>query len=121
MYAILKEGVYTQGVWLAETIKDAEVLRENLMKADSDDYHSWDVVKKVEEGVSIHDWELVSSERKKPSKVLLWMFVNSYVWATDPNLKQFSEKKSEAYNFKDDEEVLGNPYKYKGFNVESGF
>ena len=121
MYAILKEGDYTQGAWLAETLKDAEVLRENLMKEDSDDYHSWDVVKKIEEGVSIHDWEFVSSERKKPKTVKLYTFVNSYLWVTDPDLKQFSEKKAEAYNFNKDKGVFACPNKYKNFNVEREF
>jgi len=119
MYAVLKQGVNTQGVWIFETQAKAYEEYEKFIENDTDDYHEWGLVSGTTPDV--FSWEAIDSRRKEPKTVKLWMFVNSYLWVTDPDLKQFSEKKAEAYNFNESEEVLENPHKYKGFNVEREF
>ena len=119
MYAILKQGVYTQDVWIFKTKEEAHEEYENFIEKDTDDYHYWELA--TGNSSDVFSWEVIDSRKKKPKTVKLYMFVNSYLWVTDPDLKQFSEKKSEAYNFNEDEDVIANPYKYKGFNVEREF
>ena len=52
MIYVIKEGVYTQGVWSVSSIEGAELLRDELIGLERDDYHQFRILS-CEEGEDI--------------------------------------------------------------------
>ncbi|QXN60147.1 hypothetical protein KUA24_80 [Vibrio phage HNL01] len=113
MYAIIKQGVYIQGVWFRPTLEEATELQTLLIEQDEDSYHEWKVCKVTDDGVE--DWKVLSSLRKQSKGCYLKLWRNGnespYYIIRDPEgTYSETQDKDSATLFQDIPEDLPKVY-----------